>query len=265
MPSPWHSSQRFCSKTSHRLAAIACAVVMIGFRYQMTFIDAVAEPAEVIRAKSCPPVLKTPKVSKDASSLELIYERKRLALRVSKLQERSQQLTTGRPNELDLQVPGQAVPSMGSYGHPNICRRPCIFMARGACEKGADCGFCHLTHELQPPSFDKRQRELLKHLPPVAFMELILPYVRDKVEGSALPGAGQVLQLLESEIVVRASASTLVQGTVQGIPRRVRHVLERMSLANLVSLICSTMSNRFPKFLVNELKDLRETARILEV
>jgi hypothetical protein len=37
-----------------------------------------------------------------------------------------------------------------------------------------------------------------------------------------------------------------------------------MSLANLVSLICSTMSGRFPKLIANELKDLRETARILQ-
>ena len=79
-------------------------------------------------------------------------------------------------------------------------------------------------------------------------------------EGSALPGADQVLQLLESETVVRASG----ENALQRIPRRVRYVLERMSLANLVSLICSTMSGRFPKLIVNELKDLRETARILQ-
>ncbi|CAL1151018.1 unnamed protein product [Cladocopium goreaui] len=204
-----------------------------------------------------------PKVSKDASLLDLIYERKLLALQVSKLQERSQGLTTaGRiPNALG--VPGQVVPagpSLGSYGHPNICRRPCIFMVRGACEKGAECGFCHVTHEVRFPSFDRHQREFLKHLPPLAFMDLILPYVREKVEGSALPGADQVLQLLESETVVRASG----ENALQRIPRRVRYVLERMSLANLVSLICSTMSGRFPKLIVNELKDLRETARILQ-
>ena len=73
-------------------------------------------------------------------------------------------------------------------------------------------------------------------------------------EGSALPGADQVLQLLESETVVRASG----ENALQRIPRRVRYVLERMSLANL------TMSGRFPKLIVNELKDLRETARILQ-
>ena len=69
-----------------------------------------------------------------------------------------------------------------------------------------------------------------------------------------------MLQLLESEIVVRATGSTTVQRT----PRKIRYVLEQMSLANLVSLICSTMSGRFPKLIVNELKDLRETARILQ-
>ena len=42
---------------------------------------------------------------------------------------------------------GEAIPSLGSYGHPNICRRPCILLMRGACQKGADCGFCHLAHD----------------------------------------------------------------------------------------------------------------------
>ena len=77
---------------------------------------------------------------------------------------------------------------------------------------------------------------------------------------SELPGTCRVLQLLESEIVVRAPGGTTVQRT----PRRIRHVLERMSLANLVSLICSTLRGRFPKLMAIELKDLRETAKILE-
>ena len=79
-------------------------------------------------------------------------------------------------------------------------------------------------------------------------------------EGSALPGADQVLQLLESETVVRASG----ENALQRIPRRVRYVLERMSLANLVSVICSTLTGRFPRVLANELKDLREIAQTLE-
>ena len=40
----------------------------------------------------------------------------------------------------------QEIPSLGSYGHPSICRRPCILFIRGTCKKAADCGFCHLHH-----------------------------------------------------------------------------------------------------------------------
>jgi len=69
-----------------------------------------------------------------------------------------------------------------------------------------------------------------------------------------------VLQLLESEIVVRATGGTTVQRT----PRKIRYVLEQMSLANLVSLICSTLRGRFPKLIAIELNNLRETAKILE-
>mmetsp|Transcript_10662 Transcript_10662/g.23472 ORF Transcript_10662/g.23472 Transcript_10662/m.23472 type:complete len:238 (-) Transcript_10662:41-754(-) len=236
----------------------------MGFRYQMTFIDEVAEPtAEVIRAKSCPPVLKTPKMTTDATSLGLMHEQERLALQVSKLQERSQLLSTFegavRPNDTGARR-GEAIPSLGSYGHPNICRRPCILMMRGTCQKGADCGFCHLAHEARIPSFDKQQRDFLKLLPPVTFLEMILPYVRKTVEASELPGACRVLQLLESEIVVRATGGTTVQRT----PRKIRYVLERMSLANLVSLICSTLRGNFSKLMSIELKDLRETTKILE-
>eukprot|EP00435_Cladocopium_sp_Y103_P066469 s579_g28.t1 len=219
---------------------------MAAFRYQMTFIDEVAEPtAEVIRTKSCPPVLnlcfqsgskvwvkgpgkqprKTPKMTKDATSLDFMHQRKRLALQVSKLQERSQLLST------------EGALSPNDTGAP-----------RGE------------ASEVRIRSFDKQQRDFLKLLPSVTFLEMILPYVRKAVEASELPGACRVLQLLESEIVVRAPGGTKVQMT----PRRIQYVLERMSLANLVSLICSTLRGRFPKLMANELKTLRETAKILE-
>eukprot|EP00435_Cladocopium_sp_Y103_P020951 s4039_g5.t1 len=52
--------------------------------------------------------------------------------------------------------------STGSYGHPNICRRPCILCARGNCKMSGDCGFCHLPHVTRAASFDKQQREFLR-------------------------------------------------------------------------------------------------------
>ena len=38
------------------------------------------------------------------------------------------------------------------------------------------------TQEARIPSFDKQQRDFLKLLPPVTFLEMILPYVRKTVE-----------------------------------------------------------------------------------
>ena len=82
-------------------------------------------------------------------------------------------------------------------------------------------------------------------------------------KASELPGAHQVLQLLKSEIIVRAVQAP-VGNRVQRTPWRIRFVLERMSLSNLVRVICLTLPGVFPKLMANELKDLRETARILE-
>ena len=39
-----------------------------------------------------------------------------------------------------------------------------------------------LLQETRVPSFDKQQRDFLKLLPPVTFLEMILPYVRKTVE-----------------------------------------------------------------------------------
>ncbi|CAE7256599.1 unnamed protein product [Symbiodinium natans] len=35
----------------------------------------------------------------------------------------------------------------GSRGHPELCRRPCVFVGHGSCQAGLDCRFCHFTHD----------------------------------------------------------------------------------------------------------------------
>ena len=37
----------------------------------------------------------------------------------------------------------------GSVGHPELCRRPCIYFAAGQCRNSADCNFCRLIGEDQ--------------------------------------------------------------------------------------------------------------------
>ena len=43
-----------------------------------------------------------------------------------------------------------------------------------------------LLQEARVPSFDKQQRDFLKHLLPATFLEMILPYVRKAVEASVV-------------------------------------------------------------------------------
>lgn len=76
-----------------------------------------------------------------------------------------------------------------------------------------------------------------------------------------VPGALAILQLLQSEISIRSYGR--IATTPRPIKRRMRYVLERMSLSGLVSLVCTNVSGKFPKLLSNELKALRETARLV--
>ena len=49
-------------------------------------------------------------------------------------------------------------------GHPELCRRPCIFFANGECRNSESCSFCHLSHAHRSSTLDKKQRQLLKEL-----------------------------------------------------------------------------------------------------
>ncbi|CAE8676607.1 unnamed protein product [Polarella glacialis] len=54
----------------------------------------------------------------------------------------------------------------GSQGHPELCTRPCLYFGTGKCANGNSCDFCHLPHPKRPAHLDKRNRALLKSLPP---------------------------------------------------------------------------------------------------
>eukprot|EP00435_Cladocopium_sp_Y103_P003239 s7178_g1.t1 len=58
-----------------------------------------------------------------------------------------------------------AAASEGSRGHPLVCRRPCIRLAKGNCNMGDACGYCHHEHPRYVTP-DKNQRLLLNHMDP---------------------------------------------------------------------------------------------------
>eukprot|EP00439_Symbiodinium_sp_Y106_P078906 s633_g17.t1 len=91
-----------------------------------------------------------------------------------------------------LQTPEQFVdsspvyPSHGSIGHPEMCRRPCVYLVgnRGPCPAGPKCshraqlGYCHLEHTERRVALDKRQREFLRRLTESDSIAVVLPHLR---------------------------------------------------------------------------------------
>ena len=68
------------------------------------------------------------------------------------------------PDESPLAEFFPLLPSQGSLGHPEVCRRPCIYFIAGHCENGNTCDYCHMEHIEKTPKLDKRQRALIQGL-----------------------------------------------------------------------------------------------------
>jgi len=84
----------------------------------------------------------------------------------------------------------------GSVGHPELCRRPCIYFAAGQCISGSVCAFCHISHKDRPAHLDKRHRQMLDEFSFYHFIALVLPIIRDKV--LALGASDETVQLVEN-------------------------------------------------------------------
>ena len=88
----------------------------------------------------------------------------------------------------------------GSYGHPSLCARPCIYIAKNGCCHVEGCNFCHMTHATKTFKLNQRQRFVLQELDRNLKVQLLLLAMR---EGFAREGlvkeGGKVIRLLELE------------------------------------------------------------------
>ena len=72
-------------------------------------------------------------------------------------------------------------PSRGSVGHPTLCNKPCIFIARRRhCQKGMACSSCH--HQHNDPKLDKKQRLLMNTMPRSELLGLLADLLRECAE-----------------------------------------------------------------------------------
>ena len=228
--------------------------------YQNSFIGIAESTEPTKRATSAPPRMKLASPKDDIKGVGgLRQEDIAMKLQVSTLLQRSDLLRDDGTWLPPSQMVEMEATSDGSYLHPNICCRPCILFAHGACEQGANCGYCHLPHERRPTSLDKLHRDYLRQLPEVTAMKMFLPYIRKHVEACQLPRADLVLQVLVSEISIRSHPNPPAP---KKTPYKLASGLQRMTFTGLVSALCSVMpGHRFPKEMSNELEELRQSVK----
>ena len=114
----------------------------------------------------------------------------------------------------------------GSVGHPEICRRQCIYFQAGHCSNGDACTYCHLPHPQKSPKLDKRQRAILQALTHKELLALILHLCRSKAEEIGMwVEAKEVIAILEAE-----AGNTPVPEMAEREKRALRKSLLRMKL-----------------------------------
>jgi len=84
----------------------------------------------------------------------------------------------------------------GSKGHPEMCKKPCLFFQAGQCQQLTSCCFCHLVHPKRTNHLDKRNRELLTKLPVTFRIQILLHAMRSRA--SMLPFEQAALEFVDS-------------------------------------------------------------------
>ncbi|CAJ1392764.1 unnamed protein product [Effrenium voratum] len=149
-------------------------------RYYLTFID---------EELPQPPNARSLKLTVKAMSAEYGLEQ------VAQLRERAEKLKAKRETQ-DIYI-APAPPTIGSRGHPQLCRRPCTHFARRSCPHGSKCSFCHLPHD--HVSLDKRMRGLLASCSESLLLWTLRPYFASHADPAALV----FQELLDRELVLR--------------------------------------------------------------
>ena len=87
--------------------------------------------------------------------------------------------------------------SLGSVGHPEFCRKACVYQKFQRCSLGARCQFCHEPHR-NDAKFQKRQRDSLREMSEQNLLHFLLPYLEARAPYA--PGSSFILSLIRGEM-----------------------------------------------------------------
>ncbi|CAE7639852.1 unnamed protein product [Symbiodinium sp. CCMP2456] len=250
---------------------------MLPLCYRRTFIDIEVEPMKLLRCNSVPAARRAgededAQVSKDLASVYKRMEEWRSEicsattssdLPVSGSEIQNSEEATAEEEVADasgcgtsdetLVSPTQAedhevvidegvhqAANPGSYGHPEVCRKPCIFFQVGQCENGDSCGYCHLRHEKRPRLPDRRQRSVLRKLNKSELLQTFLPILWSEARRAGMvQEAEHVLEILEAALSTMGAprAAKLVGDDAEYL----KGLLLRMSFGSLMAMLLHNM------------------------
>ncbi|CAJ1353794.1 unnamed protein product [Effrenium voratum] len=85
--------------------------------------------------------------------------------------------------------------SAGTFGHPELCSKPCLFLHLCECPRASACNYCHREH-VKPGRLSLHCRQDSKTLGEADLIALALPHLRAK----NLAGTEEVISLLEQHL-----------------------------------------------------------------
>ena len=111
----------------------------------------------------------------------------------------SSQLAQARPADTPV-VPFWC--SKGSFGHPQLCGRPCVHVAKGGvCPSGLACTYCHFLPHAAVVKPGGSMRRTLLAATDQELLATFLPFIRKKAgKEGLLPLANDLINLLEAEM-----------------------------------------------------------------
>eukprot|EP00435_Cladocopium_sp_Y103_P071493 s619_g37.t1 len=173
--------------------------------------------------------------STDISPCLALSELSRAGLEASPVSAAGEEPTAPSPR-LSLQL----LPSPGTLGHPEVCRRPCMHFQLGHCMNGSACNFCHAAHPEKAAKLDKKQRMLLQTLSNQEFSAMILQYIQQRLapaSEAAKVAADDLIECLR-EKAGEASLPTLLEREQKNLQK----TFARMNVSNLIGVLTHKFS-----------------------
>ena len=123
----------------------------------------------------------------------------------------------------------------GSFGHPQLCQRPCVHIAKtGSCRAGAACRYCHEMHQKPPLKLSSNQRELMRSMMEEDVRTLLRPHIDRKLRQLELTDQAAILMnLLEQE--AHSDEEQFFANVTKGTVRMINPVLARLPLLALAA------------------------------